>query len=350
MASITLTGIEKRYPNGYVALQALDLEANDGELLVLVGPSGSGKSTLLRLIAGLESPTAGHIAIGGRDVTDLPPQDRDLAMVFQSYALYPHMTVRENMGFGLKLRRTPAAEVEHRITEVAASLGLEDLLDRKPAQLSGGQRQRVALGRAIAREPLAFLLDEPLSNLDTQLRAATRVELARLHRRLGATMVYVTHDQVEAMTLGDRVVVLDRGVIQQVAPPDEIYRRPANRFVAAFIGSPSMNFVSGRIEAREGARWFVAEDVAMPVTATLLSVGAPAVLGIRPHDIIVGGDAAQYHLPVTVIEPLGHEQIVHCRRDDENEIVVVMPGSARVTQGEVLPLRFPADRTYVFPA
>ena len=252
MAQITLSHIDKRYPNGYIASRDLSLTVEDGEFLVLVGPSGSGKSTVLRMIAGLEKPTGGTITIGDRDVTSLPPQERDIAMVFQSYALYPHMSVRENMAFGLKLRKQPAEAVSRRVSEVAESLGLTPMFDRKPAQLSGGQRQRVALGRAIVREPKAFLFDEPLSNLDAQLRVETRAELARLHRRLAATMVYVTHDQVEAMTLGTRVAVLKDGMLQQVAPPMELYRRPQNRFVASFIGSPSMNFVRGEVERTSG--------------------------------------------------------------------------------------------------
>src|SRR5947209_4551293 len=248
MARITLEHIDKRYPNGYIASRDLSLEIADGELLVLVGPSGSGKSTVLRMIAGLEKPTGGTITIGDRDVTYLPPQERDIAMVFQSYALYPHMTVRENMAFGLKLRKQPAEAVARRVGDVAGALGLAPMLDRKPAQLSGGQRQRVALGRAIVREPKAFLFDEPLSNLDAQLRVETRAELARLHRRLGATMVYVTHDQVEAMTLGDRIAVLKEGVLQQVDTPMELYRRPANKFLAGFTGSPATNFIEGIIQ------------------------------------------------------------------------------------------------------
>src|SRR5712671_6151177 len=228
MAKIQLSHVDKRYPNGFIASRDLSLEIADGELLVLVGPSGSGKSTVLRMMAGLEQVTGGTIRIGERDVTDLPPQQRDIAMVFQNYALYPHMTVRENLGFGLMMRKQPKALIGERVQAVASSLGLDALLDRKPAQLSGGQRQRVALGRAIVREPLAFLFDEPLSNLDAQLRVETRAELARLHRRLGATMVYVTHDQVEAMTLGTRVAVLKDGMLQQVAPPMELYRQPRN--------------------------------------------------------------------------------------------------------------------------
>src|SRR5947199_4104528 len=228
MASITLDRIDKRYPNGYVAARGLSLPIADGELLVLVGPSGSGKSTVLRMIPGLERPTSGTIIIGERDVTHLPPQERDIAMVFQSYALYPHMTVRENMAFGLRLRKQPDETVARRVAEVAESLGLGPLLERKPAQLSGGQRQRVALGRAIVREPKAFLFDEPLSNLDAQLRLSTRAELKALHQRLKTTTVYVTHDQEEAMTLGDRIAVMSKGLVQQVGPPLDVYRRPAN--------------------------------------------------------------------------------------------------------------------------
>ena len=236
MARISLEHIDKIYPNGYVAARDLSLEVNDGELLVLVGPSGSGKSTVLRLMAGLERVTDGTIRIGERDVTDLPPQQRDIAMVFQNYALYPHMTVRQNLGFGLSIRKQPAAVIDERVGTIAASLGLDALL-----------------GRAIVREPLAFLFDEPLSNLDAQLRVETRVELSRLHRKLGATMVYVTHDQSEALTLGDRIAVLKEGVLQQIATPMELYQRPANKFVGGFIGSPSMNFIEGVIQRSETA-------------------------------------------------------------------------------------------------
>jgi len=312
MARITLSHIDKQYPNGYVASRDLNLEIADGEFLVLVGPSGSGKSTVLRMIAGLEKPTGGTVTIGERDVTRLPPQERDVAMVFQSYALYPHMTVRENMGFGLRLRKQPSDLVARRVEEVADSLGLRAMLDRKPAQLSGVQRQRVALGRAIVREPKAFLFDEPLSNLDAQLRVETRAELARLHRRLGATMVYVTHDQVEAMTLGTRVAVLKEGVLQQVAPPMELYRRPRNQFVASFIGSPSMNFVRGAIERVDGHLSFMAPGFALPLFDDAVMKTGPVVLGIRPHDVSLG--AARENGPrgvVTLVEPLGSEQLVY---------------------------------------
>src|SRR5216683_4036564 len=265
MARIALDHVDKIYPNGFVAARDLSLEVADGELLVLVGPSGSGKSTVLRMMAGLEMVTAGTIRIGDRDVTNLPPQQRDIAMVFQNYALYPHMTVRENLGFGLAIRKQAPAVIEQRVRTVAASLGLDSMLDRKPAQLSGGQRQRVALGRAIVREPLAFLFDEPLSNLDAQLRVETRVELARLHRELGATMVYVTHDQSEALTLGDRIAVLKDGILQQVDLPMELYARPANRFVAAFIGSPAMNFFEGEIRQSDGKFTFNGSGIAIDV-------------------------------------------------------------------------------------
>ena len=241
--TIEFRRISKTYSNGHAAIRGVDLAASAGEFLVLVGPSGSGKSTLLRLLAGLDQPSSGRIVIGGVDVTESPPQDRDLAMVFQSYALYPHMTVRDNLAYGLKVRRTSRATTDKKVAEVAGVLGIEPLLDRRPAQLSGGERQRVALGRALVREPKAFLLDEPLSNLDPSLRAHARAELRRLHQSLGATIVYVTHDQEEAMTLGTRVAVMRAGAVEQVAPPLELYSRPANTFVAGFIGAPSMNLL-----------------------------------------------------------------------------------------------------------
>src|SRR3954467_14174369 len=247
MAEITLEHVTKTFDGGVVAVDDVNLTVADGEFMVLVGPSGCGKSTLLRMIAGLEEITDGTISIGDRDVTDLEPPERDIAMVFQNYALYPHMNVRENLGFGLSVRHTPKAEIVRRVREVATLLGLEDLLDRKPAHLSGGQRQRVAMGRAIVREPKAFLMDEPLSNLDAKLRVSMRAELARLHELLGVTTVYVTHDQVEAMTLGQRVAVMRDGVVQQVDAPQNLFNHPRNLFVAAFIGSPAMNLVEAQV-------------------------------------------------------------------------------------------------------
>ena len=248
MAEIQFKGITKRYPDGFEAVKAIDLDINDGEFMILVGPSGCGKSTALRMIAGLEDITDGDLIIGGERVNDLAPRDRDIAMVFQNYALYPHMTVRDNMGFALKLAKTDKATIDQKVTEAARILDLEQHLERKPANLSGGQRQRVAMGRAIVRDPKAFLMDEPLSNLDAKLRVQMRTEVARIQKRLGTTMVYVTHDQTEAMTLGDRVAVMRAGLIQQVDTPANLYESPGNLFVAGFIGSPSMNFLPGRVE------------------------------------------------------------------------------------------------------
>ena len=250
MANVLLKHLDKKYPSGFHAVRDVSLEIEDGEFMVLVGPSGCGKSTTLRMIAGLEEVTGGEIFIGDRLVNDVAPGDRDIAMVFQNYALYPHMSVRQNMAFGLKMRGTPRQEIEHRVREAADILSIESLLERRPRELSGGQRQRVALGRAIVREPKVFLFDEPLSNLDAKLRVQMRAEIARLHQRLKTTIIYVTHDQVEAMTLGQRIVLMNHGVVQQVDTPMKIYRQPANRFVGSFIGSPAMNFFAGNIADR----------------------------------------------------------------------------------------------------
>jgi multiple sugar transport system ATP-binding protein len=308
MAEIVLDGVEKVYAGGVEAVSDVNLVVESGEFLVLVGPSGCGKSTLLRMIAGLEEVTAGSISIGGREVTEMPAGRRDIAMVFQSYALYPHMTVRDNLGYGLRVRKTSKDEVRRRVDEVAGLLGLEELLDRKPAALSGGQRQRVAMGRAIVREPQAFLMDEPLSNLDAKLRVTMRAELSRLHERLGVTTVYVTHDQMEAMTLGQRVVVMRDGRIQQVDTPQAIYRAPENVFVAAFIGSPSMNLVEA--EVRDATVEFAGFRIPLdrerrPATTERL------LFGIRPEDI---EDAAfaepglpTIEVEITVLEELGAE-------------------------------------------
>jgi multiple sugar transport system ATP-binding protein len=307
MAGIALEGVSKVYDGGVRAVNGVDLEIADGEFVVLVGPSGCGKSTLLRMIAGLEHITEGAVWIGDRDVTHRAPRDRDIAMVFQNYALYPQMKVRDNLAFGLKLRRTPKAERDARVAEVAQVLGLEDLLDRKPGQLSGGQRQRVAMGRAMVREPAAYLMDEPLSNLDAKLRVTMRAELARLHERLRTTTVYVTHDQVEAMTLGERVVVLRDGVVQQIAPPAELYRSPANLFVAAFIGSPQMNLLECAVE--EGA--VIAAGARVPVRPGRIPAGTErVVLGFRPADLdVAAADDPRPALegPIAVYEDLGSE-------------------------------------------
>ena len=303
MAGIRLAGVTKSFGN-VTAVDDVSLEIEDGEFLVLVGPSGCGKSTLLRMIAGLEETTAGVISIGDRDVTDLPPRSRDIAMVFQSYALYPHMTVRQNMGYGLKARRTPKPEITRRVDEVAELLGLAELLDRRPAQLSGGQRQRVAMGRAIVRQPQAFLLDEPLSNLDAKLRVGMRASLAQLHQRLGVTTVYVTHDQTEAMTLGHRVAVMRDGKILQCDRPQALYARPSNLFIAAFIGSPAMNLVEATYE--DGAVCFgqYRVPVATPPGAERF------VLGIRPEsfeDAAFAPNLPTIGVQVAVVEELGSD-------------------------------------------
>ena len=255
MARVRLDKVTKVFENGFVAVKEASLDIENREFMVLVGPSGCGKSTTLRMVAGLEEVSKGRIQIGDRDVTHVPPKDRDIAMVFQNYALYPHMSCFENMAFGLKIRRVPKSEIEAQVREAAGILGIESLLDRKPRELSGGQRQRVAVGRAIVRNPKVFLFDEPLSNLDAKLRVQMRAEISRLHNRLDATMVYVTHDQVEAMTMGDRIVVMLDGVVQQIDAPLELYHQPVNRFVAGFIGSPPMNFLSGRVVRQEGGRF-----------------------------------------------------------------------------------------------
>ena len=285
MANVLLKHLNKTYPGGYHAVRDANLEIADGEFVVLVGPSGCGKSTTLRMVAGLEEVTSGDILIGDRRVNDVAPGERDIAMVFQNYALYPHMSVYQNMAFGLKMRRTAKAEIEKRVKDAAAILSIESLLERRPRELSGGQRQRVALGRAIVREPKVFLFDEPLSNLDAKLRVQMRAEIARLHQRLKTTMIYVTHDQVEAMTLGQRIVLMDRGVIQQVDAPMNIYRRPVNRFVGSFIGSPAMNFFAGEIESgvfRATAGPSIPVEVAIP--------SGPAMLGVRPEDLVPPGE------------------------------------------------------------
>ena len=355
MARIVLEHVDKTYPNGYVAAHDLSLEIADGELLVLVGPSGSGKSTVLRMMAGLERVTGGTIRIGDRDVTDLPPQQRDIAMVFQNYALYPHMTVRENLGFGLMIRKQPRDVVSRRVDAVAASLGLDALLDRKPAQLSGGQRQRVALGRAIVREPLAFLFDEPLSNLDAQLRVETRVELSRLHRKLGSTMVYVTHDQSEALTLGDRIAILKEGVLQQIATPMDLYERPSNKFVAGFIGSPAMNFFEGTL-TRTGAGGmctFRGADLMIRVPCEP-GVNDRVFLGIRPQHLEVVGDASSgegfLRAEVGVVEPMGNEQIVYLTLPGGERAVAVAPVQPRIAPGEKVSVRVRPEGLHVFDA
>ena len=327
MAKVILKNVDKVYPGNVKAVDKFNLEIRDGEFVVLVGPSGCGKSTTLRMVAGLEEITGGSIAIGERVVNDVPPKDRDIAMVFQNYALYPHMTVRENMAFGLKLRKFPKKEIEARVDEAARILGITELLERRPKALSGGQRQRVAVGRAIVRKPAVFLFDEPLSNLDAKMRVQMRVEISRLHSQLGTTMIYVTHDQVEAMTMGERIVVMKDGLIQQVADPLGLYDRPANRFVAGFIGMPPMNIFEGHIRGVGAAMVFEgAGGMRLPVpdkdkSALATYHDKPITLGLRPEDI---GSAAAEQLAgaprirasVEVIEPMGSESYIHFRLDD----------------------------------
>jgi ABC-type sugar transport system ATPase subunit len=329
VASLTLRAIQKKL-GGSPILRGIDLSVEDGELVVLVGPSGCGKSTLLRTIAGLEVPDSGEVHIGDRDVTRLAPRDRDVAMVFQSYALYPHLDVRENLAFGLKLRGESAKVIDERVREVAAMLGLEELLGRYPREMSGGQRQRVAMGRAIARRPSIFLFDEPLSNLDAALRSEVRVEIKRLHRDLGATMIYVTHDQVEAMTLADRLVVLRGGNVEQIGPPLEVYGAPASRFVASFMGSPAMNFLRAGVE--DGKLKAEGLDIALPRAPGDLE--REVVVGIRPHDVRRTGAEGSIAMHVDVIETMGFEAYAHGKvgqvsfvaRLEGNEAGAISPG------------------------
>jgi len=351
MASVRLERVEKTYPNGHVAARGLDIEIADGEFMVLVGPSGCGKSTALRMIAGLETPTAGRVLIGDRDVTAVPPQDRDIAMVFQSYALYPHMTVRENLAFGLRMRATTRDAIAQRLEPIARSLGLDAVLERKPSQLSGGQRQRVALGRAMVRDPKVFLFDEPLSNLDAKLRVETRAELARLHRRLKATIVYVTHDQEEALTLGGRVTVMRDGLVEQVGPPMDVYRRPATMFVGGFVGSPAMNFLAG--ERRGDGSWSGAGGLALAAEGGSPGGGARQItLGVRPHDVeIVATDAGDVRARVDVIEPRGSELLVHVRLGEDGqgqEVRVVAPPEQPLAVDTVVGLRCDRQRLHWF--
>jgi multiple sugar transport system ATP-binding protein len=372
---IRLEKVSKRFRGGVLAVSEVDLDVRPGEFMVLVGPSGCGKSTVLRMIAGLEPATEGRIWLGDTDVTDHLPQERDVAMVFQSYALYPRMSVRRNLGFGLRMRGTHKAERERRVAEVANVLGLEHLLDRRPAALSGGQRQRVAMGRAIVREPKAFLMDEPLSNLDAKLRVSMRSQLSLLHQRLGATTVYVTHDQVEAMTLGQRVAVLRDGVLQQFDTPQDLFRRPVNLFVAAFIGSPSMNFVRASISG--GTAHFAGVRVRLPEGSTLADADRSVILGIRPTGFTwrpAGDGEGTLTAVPEIVEELGDERnvifdidaprvdtdatraAVDARTGDDAlllpdaraRLTVRLPGDLPVTVGEALTLGIGPERLYFF--
>lgn len=356
MAAVTLEGVRKVYSNGHVGVDRADLTIGDGELMVLVGPSGCGKSTLLRLIAGLESATEGSIFIGERNVTELEPRDRDIAMVFQSYALYPHMTVEENLGFGLKLRGLSSVEVQRQVDDAARMLDLTSMLQRLPKQLSGGQRQRVALGRALVRRPQVFLLDEPLSNLDAKLRGAMRAEIARLHRQMQTTMIYVTHDQVEAMTLGQRVVVMDKGVIQQIDAPMTVYQHPVNLFVAGFLGNPPMNLFRGRLRERS-ALVLEGEDAALPLPQLggwLLRThrDQEIVAGIRPEDFYRQRGAPTdiaIEGVVELLESVGSESFMHFRYGSQVLVARIKPSNLPVI-GSRISLHAPADKILYFDA
>ncbi len=358
MAEVVIDHVTKVYQGGVVAVKDANLTIEDEEFLVLVGPSGCGKSTTLRMIAGLEEITEGTIRIGSRVVNDVPPKDRDIAMVFQNYALYPHMTVYKNMAFGLKLRGYPRDEIEERVQEAARILGITDLLDRKPKALSGGQRQRVAVGRAIVRKPSAFLFDEPLSNLDAKLRVGMRAELAKLHHRLQTTTIYVTHDQVEAMTLGNRIVVLDEGTIQQVASPLDLYDYPNNMFVAGFIGTPPMNFIEGSLVSESGKLYFIREGIKVKIPQDLASrirqyVGKKVVFGIRPENVAVKGysnieeDENVVPSRVHVLEPLGDDMIVYLTVGGEDFITKV-DSHVRLRVDDVPEMIFDLSRAHVF--
>jgi multiple sugar transport system ATP-binding protein len=359
MASVELSHLDKVYPGGVKAVDDFNLKIDDREFIVLVGPSGCGKSTTLRMIAGLEQASNGTIAIGGRVVNDIPPKDRDIAMVFQSYALYPHMTAYENMAFGLAMRKTPKAVIHTRVQRAADVLGIGHLLQRKPKQLSGGQRQRVALGRAIVRDPKCFLFDEPLSNLDAKLRVEMRAEIKRLHLELGSTTVYVTHDQEEAITLGDRVVVMKDGVIQQCAGALEIYHRPCNRFVAGFLGSPPMNFLEGRLTDEGGALHFDEGTGRLPLpdwaSAGLRErAGQEVVLGVRPEALSDPGHARfetkdnVLSMKIRLIQPLGDTMHIHLATGRHPQIVANLSAFSGLAVGQTLPIFFDPSRLHFF--
>src|SRR5207248_5647942 len=352
MATVTFDHVTKAYADDAIAVNDLDLLIKDGEFLVLVGPSGCGKTTALRCLAGLEEITAGQIKIDARVVNRVPSKDRNIAMVFQSYALYPHMTVYDNLAFGLKLLKTDKQEIKRRVQEAARVLDLERLLDRKPKALSGGQRQRVALGRAIVREPAAFLMDEPLSNLDAKLRVQTRAEILRLRRRLETTTIYVTHDQVGAMTMGDRVAVMNLGGLQQIGSPPELYDNPVNVFVAAFIGSPAMNFATAK--ASNGALKLGGTTLDLTGRASQAAEqvkGRDLLIGFRPEDLELGGaDGAgtvRFPAKVDVVEYLGHEELLHSQAEG-HEIVALVPSEKKVQPGDAVEFTIPCDKLHLF--
>jgi multiple sugar transport system ATP-binding protein len=355
MATVSFENVTKKYGE-VTAVDDLSLDIVDGEFMVFVGPSGCGKTTSLRMIAGLEDITAGTLRIGDRVVNDVAPKDRDIAMVFQSYALYPHMTVRDNLAFGLKLRKVPKAEIEKRVNEAAGILDLGKYLDRKPKELSGGQRQRVALGRAIVREPAVFLMDEPLSNLDAKLRVQTRAEILRLHQRLKTTMVYVTHDQTEAMTMGTRIAVMTDGKLQQVGSPQALYDTPVNKFVGGFIGSPSMNFIDvTTVASADGRLTLEGPGVTLPIPAQWREIvgtssGRQIIAGFRPEHFTIGGAAdasAQFTAAADVVEYLGSEELIHATVAGK-DIVALLSSEHRVRPGDAIDLHVPLPKVHLF--
>ncbi|MEA2531344.1 MAG: multiple sugar transport system ATP-binding protein [Thermomicrobiales bacterium] len=361
MARVIFDGVTKRYAGGgMAAVNDLNMEVENEEFLVLVGPSGCGKSTAMRMVAGLEEISEGRIIIGDRVVNDLPPKDRDVAMVFQSYALYPHMTVRDNLAYPLKLRKVPKDERERRVREAARTLDIEQFLDRKPKALSGGQRQRVALGRAIVRNADVFLMDEPLSNLDAKLRVQTRAELIKLHERVSTTTIYVTHDQVEAMTMGDRIAVMSLGVLQQLDTPQNLYDHPANKFVAGFIGSPSMNFIDITVQQGDGGLYAVTPGFRMRVPDPKVSslrnyIGQSVTMGIRPEHIaeksrLNGTAPPDSVIPVTVdvIELLGNEIFVYLTTEHNATLTARMAPDIRLTRGQKIEVAAPSDKMHFF--
>jgi multiple sugar transport system ATP-binding protein len=353
MATVTFENVSKRFGD-VVAVDDLNLDIRDAEFMVLVGPSGCGKTTSLRMVAGLEEITSGTLRIGERVINDVAPKDRDIAMVFQSYALYPHMSIRDNLAFGLKLRHVPKAQIEARVKEAAAILDLSRYLDRKPRELSGGQRQRVALGRAIVREPAVFLMDEPLSNLDAKLRVETRANILRLYQRLNATFVYVTHDQIEAMTMGTRIAVMNEGRLQQVGTPQELYDRPINRFVAGFIGSPAMNFASVEVQGTGDDVQLVGANITVPkppqFRESMGAAGRQLIVGFRPEHLEIApvtGAAAVVNAKAEVVEYLGNEELIHASGSGR-DIVAIVDSSYRVRPGDMLEFKVPLDRLQLF--
>ncbi len=361
MAKVDLVKVTKIFERGNVGVKDATFTVEDGEFAVILGPSGCGKTTTLRLIAGLEKVTSGEIYIGGKLVNDIPPKDRDIAMVFQNYALYPHMSVFDNMAFGLKMRKVPKDEIKKRVEEAAKILGIEHLLDRKPRELSGGQRQRVALGRAIVRHPKVFLFDEPLSNLDAKMRVKMRAEIAKLHQRLNATSIYVTHDQVEAMTLGDKIILMRAGEIQQIDNPLNLYHRPVNKFVAGFIGSPPMNFFEGKLQEEGGTIYFVNDDFKLPIPDSKAqklkekdATGKEVYLGIRPEDIYLPDISPKENnihsvkARVDFVETLGNEILVYYNTEHGNAFISRIPPYNPPQSGDVLELHFNMDKIHIF--